>query len=158
MKQEEFNQENINQEESKEKLALTAIAYAETSLGVSTNLKQRLFNRIRQEAEVLEFVKLGADLKWKPHPVKGLQMAILKIDRPKRELSALVRAEVTVEYSLHRHEIGEEILMIEGELIENGIIYRAGDYLHSVAGSLHAPTAMAGCMFFVRTSLDDVFL
>jgi hypothetical protein len=48
--------------------------------------------------------------------------------------------------------------MLEGELINGGVTYKAGDYLYSAASSVHAPSAIAGCMFFVRTSLDDTFL
>lgn len=136
-----------------------ALSYSENVLEVSVNLKQRLFNRIQQENEVLDFVKLkGTNLKWKPHPVKGLEMAVLKIDRSKKELSALVRADITVKYPLHRHEVGEEIFMIKGELIDRGLTCKAGDYIHSEAGSVHSSTALAGCMFFIRTSLEDTFL
>jgi hypothetical protein len=135
------------------------LAYVETPLDVPARLKQRLFNRIQQETEVADFVALrSSELKWKPHPVKGLMMAVLKIDREKREMSALIRAEVTVDYPSHRHATGEEIFMLAGELIDRGVTYQSGDYLYSKAGSVHSPSAIAGCMFFVKTSLDDKFL
>jgi quercetin dioxygenase-like cupin family protein len=135
------------------------LAYAETPLNIPARLKQRLFNRIQQETEVADFVALrSSELKWKPHPVKGLMMAVLKIDREKREMSALIRAEVTVDYPSHRHATGEEIFMLAGELIDRGVTYQSGDYLYSKAGSVHSPSAIAGCMFFVKTSLDDKFL
>ena len=135
------------------------LAYTETPLDVPDGLKQRLFNRIKQETEVLDFVALrSGELKWKTHPVKGLMMAVLKIDHQKREISALIRADQDVEYPSHHHATGEEIFMLQGELIDRGVTYKAGDYLYSKAGSVHSPTAIAGCMFFVKTSLDDTFL
>lgn len=135
------------------------IAYTEPILDIPTKLKQRLLNRIKQETKILDLVaKQSGKLKWRPHPVKGLVMSILNIDLFKKQVSALVRAEVTVAYPSHRHAKGEELFMIEGELIDRGISYKAGDYLYSDAGSVHAPTAIAGCMFFVKTSLDDAFL
>ena len=85
-------------------------------------------------------------------------MAVMKINRAKKEVSALIRAEVDVLYPSHRHATGEEIFMLQGELIDRGVTYKAGDYLYSAAGSIHSPFAIAGCMFFVRTSLDDAFL
>jgi anti-sigma factor ChrR (cupin superfamily) len=155
----------MNQEEINNLLALTEITaiapivYAETPLDVPASLKQRLFNRIQLETEVGDFVALrSGELQWKPHPVKGLMMAVLKIDRQKREISALIRAEVTVDYPSHRHATGEEIFMLEGELIDRGVTYKAGDYLYSKTGSVHSPVAIAGCMFLVKTSLDDKFL
>ena len=142
---------------------MAAFAYDQASLNLPEefpqNLKNRLFHRIQQEQEVLDLVRSRwIDLRWKPHPVKGLMMSILKIDRSRREMSGLVRADVTVDYPLHCHATGEEILMLKGELIDQGITYRAGDYLCSPAGSCHASKAIAGCLFFVKTSIDDKFL
>ncbi len=135
------------------------LAYVEPLLAVPASLKQRLFNRIQQEPESGDFVAFRSnELKWKPHPVKGLTMAVLQIDHEKREMSALIRAEVTVDYPSHQHATGEEIFMLAGELIDRGVTYKAGDYLYSKAGSVHTPSAIAGCMFFVKTSLDDTFL
>ena len=160
-----MNQEDINdlptveQElQSLQDVAAT-LAYAEPSLTVPANLKQRLFKRIQIEAEVLDIMtNRSTELKWRKHPVQGLVMAVLNIDRGQREISALIRAEVDVSYRLHRHATGEEIFMIEGELTDRGTTYKAGDHIYSAAGSTHSPYAIAGCMFFVRTSLDDVFL
>jgi ChrR Cupin-like domain len=135
------------------------LAYVEPPLAVPASLKQRLFNRIQQETESGDFVALrSGELKWKTHPVRGLMMAVLQINQERREISALIRAEVTVDYPAHQHASGEEIFMIEGELIDRGVTYKAGDYLYSNAGSVHSPVAIAGCMFFVKTSLDDKFL
>ncbi|PZV12166.1 MAG: anti-sigma factor [Pseudanabaena sp.] len=139
--------------------AAAAIAYATTPLKIPTNLKQRLFNRIQQDADAPNFIARRAnELQWESHTVKGLLIAVLNTDPFKREVSSLVRAEVTVKYPLHHHASGEEIYMLEGELIDNNVTYKAGDYLYSAAGSNHAPIALAGCKFFVRTSLDDTFL
>lgn len=139
--------------------AVASIAYAEKPLPVPASLKKRLFDRIQQEQEELGFVALrSGELIWELHPIKGLVVAVLNTDPIKREVSSLVRAEVTVEYPLHHHASGEEIFMLEGELIDRGVTYKAGDYLYSKAGSVHAPTAIAGCMFFVKTSLNDAFL
>ncbi len=135
------------------------VASSDLPQGLSKGLKNRLLQRIQQEQEVLDLVRSRwSDLRWKPHPVQGLMMSVIKVDRARREMSGLVRAEVTVDYPLHRHATGEEILMLEGEMIDQGITYRAGDYLYSPAGSCHESKAIAGCLFFVKTSLDDEFL
>jgi quercetin dioxygenase-like cupin family protein len=127
------------------------LAYTEPSLDAPAGLKQRLFKRIQQETEARDFVALrSGELQWKQHPVKGLMMSVLKVDRENREISALIRAEVTVDYPSHQHATGEEIFMLEGELIDRGVTYKAGDYLYSKAGSVHTPVAIAGCMFFLK--------
>ncbi|MFN5399779.1 MAG: hypothetical protein ACK5C4_19505, partial [Pseudanabaena sp.] len=105
-----MNQEDINdlptveQEVQSLQDVATTLAYAEPSLTVPANLKQRLFKRIQIEAEVLDIMtKRSTELKWRKHPVQGLVMAVLNIDRGQREISALIRAEVDVSYRLHRH-------------------------------------------------------
>jgi ChrR Cupin-like domain len=97
------------------------------------------------------------DLAWQPHRVEGVSLAILHLDLVKREATALVRARPGVQYPLHRHTSDEEIYMLEGDLVVDDATYRAGDYIRSKSTSAHAPSTVGGCMFFVRTSLDNEY-
>ena len=82
-------------------------------------------------------------------------MATRHLNKAKREMSCLVRAEAQAEYPAHRHGGVEEIMMMEGELEMGDRILNVGDYIRSEPGSVH-PLAITpnGCMFFLRTSLD----
>ncbi|ELS30175.1 MULTISPECIES: cupin domain-containing protein [Pseudanabaena] len=138
---------------------VSTLAYNEKPLAVPASLKHRLFDRIQKQPNSSDFIALRSeDRQWQPHPIEGLLMVVLKRDLEKRQISSLIRATKDVEYPAHHHKTGEEILMLAGELIDRGVTYRAGDYLYSEAGSQHAPIAIAGCMFFVCTSLDDTFI
>ncbi len=75
----------------------------------------------------------------------------------KREATALVRAEPGVQYPLHCHTTDEEIYLLEGDLVVDGATYKAGDYLRSKSTSNHAPSTTGGCMFLVRTSIDNEY-
>ncbi len=97
------------------------------------------------------------DLAWQPYRVPGVTVAILHLDLAKREAAALLRAEPGVQYPIHRHAVDEEIYMLEGDLIIDGQVYGAGDYIRSKPTSTHAPSTAGGCMFFVRTSLHDEY-
>jgi anti-sigma factor ChrR (cupin superfamily) len=146
--------------------AANALAYTEPTLPVPANLKQRLFDRIQPpptaNAETLTppaFKVIRADrMKWKPHPVRGLSIATLNVDPVTRMMSALVRCEPGAVYPPHRHAIGEEIFMLEGDLVQDGVTYTAGDFLYSTQSSVHAPSSTHGCVFLVRTSMDDAFV
>ncbi|MEE3719062.1 cupin domain-containing protein [Tumidithrix elongata RA019] len=146
--------------------AANALAYAEPTLPVPASLKQRLFERIQPAQKSPEEVPTSpafwsvraAEVKWQPHSVQGVSIAILRDDPVKRLVSALVRCEAGAVYPSHRHAIGEEIFMLEGDLVDNGVTYTVGDFLYSTQDSVHAPSSTHGCVFLVRTSMDDVFV
>jgi ChrR Cupin-like domain len=146
--------------------AVGAIPYGDTPLPISHNLKDRLFERITAEeaqvstpsANILPFQAIRfSEMDWQPHPVPGVTIAVLHTDPKTRRLSALVRCQPGVHYPVHRHAGIEEILMLEGNFICDGNTYGVGDYLLSGSGSAHDPESPDGCLFFVRTSMDDQF-
>jgi anti-sigma factor ChrR (cupin superfamily) len=150
-----------------------AIAYVMPLPSLPANLEDRLWARIDAEdaanAEQLPspvphplfhpafYALRVGDRKWQPHPVPGVSISMLHMDDVTRKFSCLVRCEPGVAYPLHRHAVGEEIFILEGDLIADGVTYLAGDYLYSAADSIHAPSTKDGCMFLARTSLDDTY-
>jgi anti-sigma factor ChrR (cupin superfamily) len=61
-------------------------------------------------------------------------------------------------YPGHRHGGTEEIYMLSGDLVLEGITYYGGDYIRSAPGSTHGEAySKGGCMFFFRSSLDDEY-
>lgn len=150
--------------------SLAAIPYSAPEVPMAVDRKERLFERISQEAsehdthmfavppiatDVPFFTVRAADLRWEPHLVPGVAIAKLYQDPAKGELVCLLRAEPGVHYPTHRHTGVEEIFMLEGNLVINGEVYGQGDYIRSAPGSIHAPHTPNGCMFFIRTSLDN---
>jgi anti-sigma factor ChrR (cupin superfamily) len=80
----------------------------------------------------------------------------LHVDRDAREVVMLVRAVPGARYPVHRHKATEEMFMLDGELDFEGTVYRAGDFIRSAEGSLHASSeTRTGCMFLIRASLDN---
>jgi ChrR Cupin-like domain len=156
----------LEQELAEMRKAVGAIPYGDTLLPIPPKLKDRLFDRIAAEeekaskpsADILPFQAIRlSEMEWQPHPVPGVTIAILHTDPKTRRLSALVRCQPGVHYPVHRHAGIEEILMLEGNFICNGNTYGVGDYLLSGSGSAHDPESPDGCLFFVRTSMDDQF-
>jgi ChrR Cupin-like domain len=157
----------LEQELAEMRQAVGAIPYGDTLLPISPNLKDCLFDRIATEAEqeskpnvqdILPFQAIRfSEMEWQPHPVPGVTIAVLHTDPVTRSLSALVRCQPGVHYPVHRHAGIEEILMLEGNFVCEGKTYGVGDYLRSSSGSAHDPNSPDGCLFFVRTSMDDQF-
>jgi hypothetical protein len=137
------------------------------------NLKERLFERIADEAlnpntdtsanlpiaaDLPIFTVRAADVQWKSHVVPGVAIAKLYEDSVRREIVCLLRAEPGVRYPAHRHATAEEIFMLAGDLMLDEQVYGTGDYIRSAAGSIHSPYTIGGCMFLIRTSLDNEML
>ena len=93
---------------------------------------------------------------WEPHHVPGVTRRVLRVEPAAREVLMLVRAAPGVRYPAHRHAGSEELLMLSGELEIDGRVYGSGDFLLSAPRSTHPPSlTVGGCMFLIRTSLDD---
>jgi quercetin dioxygenase-like cupin family protein len=152
--------------------AVSNIAYSAPPVTMAADLKDRLFDRLDLEpVETLPpppapklpqipdfFTVRSSQIKWRSHPrCRGVQIASLYIDRDRREAASMVKAEPGVLYPRHRHAGIEEIYMLEGELMIGTDVYGVGDYIRSHPGSMHAPETTTGCMFFIKSSLDDEY-
>lgn len=151
------------------RMAVGAIPYGAPTLPVPSDLKDRLFQHIELDnpvpidaespQELLPFFSVrSAEMLWEEHPVQGIKFVRLHEDPVKRIFSYLLRCEPGLKFPIHRHVKAEEIFMLEGDLVDNGQVYGPGDYLYSAAETIHAPETKEGCLFFLRTSLDNEFL
>ena len=99
-----------------------------------------------------------ASLPWVDSPVPGVKRRMLE-----REGAEVARATSIVSYapgsSFHRHthELGEEIVVLDGIFSDEAGDYCAGCYLKNPPGSSHAPRSETGCTLFVKLRhLDPV--
>ena len=163
---------DLAEELASHQAAVGLIPYTAEPIPIAADLKDRLFARLNLESPPLVanpqtpipvdlppvdqiFSIESKNLQWKPHRTPGVECALLFFDPVQRMRSMVVKAAAGVVYPLHRHEQAEEIYMLEGELILNGKIYVAGDYIRSSAGSIHAPATTTGCLFLIRACVDD---
>jgi anti-sigma factor ChrR (cupin superfamily) len=148
--------------------AVGLIPYTAPSMPIAANLKDRLFEKlgldpIESVTETLPEIPLAPkmfaikseDLQWKPHRMEGVEVAVLFLDEVNRMRNLVVKATAGVTYPIHQHQGIEEIYMLEGELVINGEVYLAGDYIRSYPNSIHAPSTSTGCMFLIRACIDD---
>jgi quercetin dioxygenase-like cupin family protein len=96
---------------------------------------------------------------WGPTPFPGLFSKLLFVDEDRQYTTALVRMEAGARYPSHRHAKVEELFMLEGELMVEGVKMVAGDYCCGAPDSVHgAVYTEAGALFVVLSSQNDVLL
>ncbi len=162
----EFAQQRAEFEE-----VVGAIAYSSPTIALCDKLKDRLFQRIEesreQQSDLLALLKISIEelkqktrgLSWEPIPkmTHGM-MATLEIDEAKRQMAFFVRAQAGETFPNHWHAEGEEILVLEGDVVVDKRIYQPGDCISSQANTSHQPSTINGCLVFCISSLDDKFL
>ena len=64
--------------------------------------------------------------------------------------TSIVRYQPGSRFQPHTHDLGEEILVLEGTFSDETGDYPSGSYLMNPPGSSHAPYSDAGCILFVK--------
>ncbi len=110
------------------------------------------------EQDGLRFVR-GAQLAWEAGPIADFSTKALRVDEEGGRVTLLARLAPGAVYPSHRHRGVEEIYLIEGDLLINGVLMRGGDYCSAAADSLHdGIRSPSGCVFVVTASTADEFL
>ncbi|MEM7082289.1 MAG: cupin domain-containing protein [Pseudomonadota bacterium] len=86
---------------------------------------------------------------FSPGLVHGL--SVLPLHAHGTEQVALVRWQAGTRFHRHRHQGGEEILVLEGTFQDEHGDYPAGTWLRSPHGSEHRPRSDEGCLIYVKT-------
>ena len=91
------------------------------------------------------------DLPWVDSPEPGVQRRMLdRIGDEQAKATSIVRYEPNTRFTAQQHDLGEEILVLDGVLSDEYGDYPAGTYLMNPPGSSHAPYSESGCTLFVK--------
>jgi len=91
------------------------------------------------------------DLPWTPSPEPGVMRRMLE-----RQGGEVAKATSIVKYlpgskfEAHQHDLGEEILVLEGTFSDETGNYDAGNFIMNPPGSVHSPFSESGCTLFVK--------
>ena len=91
------------------------------------------------------------ELPWIASPESGVERRML--ERQGDELAkatSIVRYKPGSKFQAHLHELGEEILVLDGTFSDEAGNYCAGTYIMNPPGSSHAPFSESGCVLFVK--------
>ena len=98
------------------------------------------------------------DIGWRVLPMRGASIKVLRHDQETGGSTALVRFEAGTRFPAHNHPAGEEIFVVEGDLLVGGERLKAGDYLYTPPDGKHAASSEGGCVFLVTLPKPVEFL
>lgn len=95
-------------------------------------------------------------LTWQASPSPLVQRRLLERDGGEvARATSIVRYAAGASFESHQHELGEEILVLDGTLSDEDGDYGQGTYLKNPPGSRHAPFSKEGCLLFVKLRYSD---
>ncbi len=87
---------------------------------------------------------------WFPLPVPGVRMKQLSVDPARDVMQMLVEIAPGARFPDHDHIVGDEGIVISGDVFSGGRLLRAGDYYHAGAGTKHRDiVSPSGCVAMV---------
>lgn len=93
----------------------------------------------------------GGCAPWLPSPQAGVERRLLERTGGEVALaSSIVRYQPGCRFPAHRHDLGEEFLVLEGTFSDERGDYPTGTYVRNAPGSRHAPFSASGCVIFVK--------
>lgn len=96
-------------------------------------------------------VVVTGDLPWHPSPQAGVERKFLdRIGGEVARATSLVRYAPDSSFAAHRHDLGEEFLVLDGVFSDEHGDYGAGMYVRNPPGSSHAPRTAPGCTILVK--------
>ncbi|WP_020410734.1 cupin domain-containing protein [Hahella ganghwensis] len=93
-----------------------------------------------------------SDYQWVPSPTSGVERMMLdRIGDEVARATSIVRYAPDSDFPPHRHDGGEEILVLAGEFADEHGCYPAGTYLRNPVGTSHRPkVGDKGAVIFVK--------
>ena len=103
-------------------------------------------------------ISRSSELPWKPAPIPGVWSKTLWVDAARKYSTSLVRLDPGAVYPPHRHNDIEEIYLLEGHFLVEGIDMQPGDYCRSEPGSIHGPskTESGGLILIFSSERDEI--
>lgn len=121
---------------------VVALALAEATADAGpaprSELKRMLMDRVRAATEPAGFVfHWTRDEQWLPHPVPGIKMRVLALNKRRGYATLLLEVEPGTRFPAHHHGGAEECYVVSGSLYTCGRHLVAGDFVHADADTDH---------------------
>ena len=120
-------------------LALAELASAGAD-APSPALRDRIMARVLADEPAVPagyVFSLAATDRWFPHPVPGIRMRVLSVNRDSGYATLLLDVEPGTRFPAHHHEGAEECYVISGAVYTLGRRMGPGDFLHAEGGTDH---------------------
>jgi anti-sigma factor ChrR (cupin superfamily) len=120
---------------------LTTLALAALAAGPAPRPSARigLFAKIGHSPEAPAGFSFGfaPEAAWRPHPVPGIRMRVLSINRRSGYATLHLDVDPGVRFPAHHHAGAEECYVIAGSIYTCGRRFGPGDFVHADAGTDH---------------------
>jgi quercetin dioxygenase-like cupin family protein len=120
---------------------LVALALTELALGPAPRptVKAQLMARLAETppTPVGFSLRFASEHDWLPHPVPGIRMRVLSVNRRNGYATLLLDVQPRTRFPAHHHDGDEECYVISGSLITLGRRLGPGDFIHADAGTEH---------------------
>jgi len=120
---------------------LTALALAEAAaIGAPeprAEVKRSLMERVSAIRAPGFIFKWADDNRWLPHPVPGIRMKILAVNRQRGYATLLLEVAPGTRFPAHHHGGAEECYVVSGSLYTCGRRLGAGDFVHADSETEH---------------------
>ncbi len=147
-------------------VTVSYLAYGVHPVSLPTELKNKLSIRLDKVsakpenlAELLQWPiadlkQVAQDLSnWEPFPfIAGSERVIWQLDQYGTQKAFFLRIPARGQIPYHSHASEESILILEGNLINEGILYEVGSLYVTPANTTHQPFTSLGCLILSITS------
>ena len=134
-----------------------ALARATDSAPPRPEIRAQLVARVAEGVVPQGFsFRLASDDDWLPHPVPGIRMKVLAMDRRRGMATLLLDVAPGAVFPAHHHSGDEECFVISGTLIACGRTIGPGDFHHADGGSDHGELRTeTGCRVLLVVEPED---
>ncbi|MEO8605930.1 MAG: cupin domain-containing protein, partial [bacterium] len=141
------------------------LAYAAVPVSPPPQARARVLARIAAAADAPGVIEqdgfrfvLGSRLAWGSGVAPGIEYKLLRRDAVNGRRTGLIRMAPGAVFPKHRHPETEEVLVLEGDLLINGVLMSAGDYCTAEGDSVHdGVVSPSGCVFVVTAGANEFF-
>jgi len=144
-----------------DEVTLLALARAvDTGAAPDAGVKERLLARIASVSAPLPagFSIVASADGWVPHPVPGIRMKVLSLDRARNYATLLLDVAPGARFPPHHHDAPEECYVISGSLHACGRRLVAGDFIHADDHTDHDELwTEEGCRVLLVVQPEDYF-
>ncbi len=120
-------------------LLTVALARSAANSAPRPEVKKALLARLQEPAIPPGFsFTWDADPSWQPHPVPGIRMKVLSMNRAQGYATLLLDVAPNTRFPSHHHGAAEECYVVSGSLHTCGRRLGPGDFVHADADTDHA--------------------
>jgi anti-sigma factor ChrR (cupin superfamily) len=139
---------------------MLALAFASLTSGTAAprpEVRERLLASLARPLAPTGFsFRFAADADWLPHPVPGIRMKVLALNRAVGYATLLLDVAPGTRFPAHHHAGAEECYVVSGSLYTCDRRMTAGDFLHADANTDHGELRTEeGCLVLLVVPPED---